>query len=45
MSVAELAAYYKERELGENSGRAEKPRKAYLNIFKTTYCPNWKVFH
>jgi hypothetical protein len=42
MTVAELVAHYKERELGENSGRAEKPRKAYLYIFKNYILPKWE---
>ena len=41
MSVAELVAHYQERELGENSGRAEKPRKAYLYIFNNYVLPKW----
>lgn len=43
MSVAELVAHYTERELGEHSGRAEKPRKAYLYIFKNYILPKWET--
>jgi integrase len=43
MSVAELVTHYTERELGENSGRAEKPRKAYLYIFKNYILPKWET--
>ena len=42
MSVAELVAHYKERELGEKSGKAEKPRKAYLYIFNNYVLPKWE---
>jgi integrase len=43
MSVAELVTHYAERELAENSGRAAKPRKAYLNIFKNYILPKWET--
>ena len=43
MSVAELVTHYAERELAENSGRAAKPRKAYLNIFKNYILPKWRT--
>ena len=43
MSVAELVTHYTERELAENSGRAAKPRKAYLNIFKNYILPKWET--
>lgn len=40
-TVAELVDHYKERELGESSGKAEKPRKAYLYIFNNYILPKW----
>lgn len=40
-SVAELVDHYKERELGTGSGKAEKPRKAYLYIFTNYIIPKW----
>jgi hypothetical protein len=44
MTVVELVMHYKERELGENSGKAEKPRKAYLYIFNNYVLPKWGSF-
>ncbi|MBS1816218.1 MAG: site-specific integrase [Acidobacteria bacterium] len=41
MKVDELVDHYKERELGENSGKVEKPRKAYLYIYKNYILPKW----
>lgn len=41
MTVAELVDHYKERELGEDSGKAAKPRKAYLYIFNNYILPKW----
>jgi integrase len=41
LTVAELVDHYKERELGEDSGKATKPRKAYLYIFKNYILPKW----
>lgn len=41
MTVAELVDHYKERELGESSGKAAKPRKAYLYIFNNYILPKW----
>jgi integrase len=43
MSVAELVTHYTERELAENSGKAAKPRKAYLHIFKNYVLPKWET--
>ena len=43
MSVAELVTHYTERELAENSGKAAKPRKAYLYIFKNYVLPKWET--
>jgi len=43
MSVAELVTHYTERELGEDSGKAEKPRKAYQYIFKNYILPKWEA--
>jgi integrase len=40
-TVRELVEHYKERELGENSGKALKPRKAYLYIFANYILPTW----
>lgn len=40
-TVAELFEHYKERELGEDSGKAQKPRKAYLYIFNNYILPKW----
>jgi integrase len=39
--VMELVEHYKERELGEDSGKAAKPRKAYLYIFANYILPRW----
>jgi integrase len=44
MTVAKLVAHYKERELGEDSGKAAKPRKAYLYIFNNYVLPKWGSF-
>ena len=44
ITVAELATHYTERELGEDSGRAAKPRKAYLYIIKNYILPKWGTF-
>jgi integrase len=44
MTVAELVMHYKDRELGEDSGKAEKPRKAYLYIFNNYVLPKWGSF-
>ena len=41
LTVAELVGHYKERELGEDSGKAAKPRKAYRYIFKNYILPKW----
>jgi len=41
LTVAELVEHYKERELGEDSGKAAKPRKAYLYIFNNYVLPKW----
>lgn len=41
MTVAELIEHYTERELGKDSGKATKPRKAYLYIFKNYVLPKW----
>lgn len=41
LTVTELVNHYRERELGENSGKAEKPRKAYLYIFNNFILPKW----
>jgi integrase len=43
MSVPELVSHYKEHELGENSVRAEKPRKADLSFFKNYVLPKWET--
>ena len=44
LTVAELVEHYTERELGEDSGKATKPRKAYLYIFKNYILPMWGSF-
>lgn len=41
LTVAELVKHYTERELGEDSGKAAKPRKAYLYIFNNYILPKW----
>lgn len=41
LTVAQLVEHYKERELGEDSGKAAKPRKAYLYIFTNYVIPKW----
>jgi integrase len=41
LTVAELVNHYKERELGDDSGKAAKPRKAYLYIFTNYILPKW----
>ncbi|MDE1161319.1 MAG: site-specific integrase [Acidobacteriaceae bacterium] len=40
-TVADFAAQLREEELGPNSGRAEKPRKAYLSILENYILPKW----
>jgi integrase len=44
LTVTELVEHYKERELGEDSGKAAKPRKAYLYIFANYILPRWGSF-
>ncbi|MBS1799564.1 MAG: site-specific integrase [Acidobacteria bacterium] len=41
LTVTELVKHYTERELGEDSGKAAKPRKAYLYIFNNYILPKW----
>lgn len=41
LTVTELVDHYKERELGEDSGKAAKPRKAYLYLFTNYILPKW----
>jgi hypothetical protein len=41
LTVAALVEHYKERELGDDSGKAAKPRKAYLYIFNDYILPKW----
>lgn len=41
LTVVDLVKHYTERELGEDSGKAAKPRKAYLYIFKSYILPRW----
>jgi integrase len=41
MTVEKLVSHYKARELGEDSGKAAKPRKAYLYIFNNYILPRW----
>ena len=41
LTVAQLVEHYTERELGEDSGRAAKPRKAYRYIFANYIIPKW----
>lgn len=41
LTVSELVGHYSEHELGASSGKAEKPRKAYLYIFKNYILPTW----
>jgi integrase len=41
LNVSELVEHYKERELREDSGKAAKPRKAYLYIFANYILPMW----
>jgi integrase len=41
LTVTELVDHYKKRELGEDSGKAQKPRKAYLYIFNNYILPKW----
>jgi integrase len=43
MTVADLVVHYEERELGQDSGKAAKPRKAYLYIFKNYILPKWST--
>ncbi len=40
-TVAELVEHYKEHELGDDSGKAKKPRKAYLYILTNYIVPRW----
>jgi integrase len=44
LTVAELVKHYSERELGDDSGKAAKPRKAYLYIFNNYILPMWGSF-
>lgn len=44
LTVEKLVEHYTERELGQSSGKAEKPRKAYLYIFKNYILPKWGTF-
>src|SRR5262245_840483 len=41
LTVNELVEHYKKHELGEDSGKATKPRKAYLYIFTNYILPKW----
>jgi integrase len=41
LTVAQLVEHYTERELGDDSGKAVKPRKAYRYIFATYIIPKW----
>jgi integrase len=41
LTVAALVEDYKKRELGEDSGRAAKPRKAYFYILNNYVLPKW----
>jgi len=41
MTVAQLVEHYTERELGDCSGKATKPRKAYRYIFNNYILPKW----
>ncbi|SDE86555.1 tyrosine-type recombinase/integrase [Terriglobus roseus] len=41
LTVNQLVDHYSEHELGVGSGKAEKPRKAYLYIFKNYILPTW----
>ncbi|WP_433965992.1 tyrosine-type recombinase/integrase [Tunturiibacter gelidiferens] len=41
LTVAQLVEHYTERELGDSSGKATKPRKAYLYIFANYIIPKW----
>jgi integrase len=41
LTVAQLVEHYTERELGDDSGKALKPRKAYLYIFANYIVPKW----
>lgn len=40
-TVSELFEHYKVHELGDDSGKALKPRKAYLYIFANYILPKW----
>ena len=44
LTVSELFKHYQERELGDDSGKALKPRKAYLYIFNNYLLPRWGDF-
>jgi integrase len=41
LTVSQLVEHYTERELGEDSGKAAKPRKAYRYIFANYIVPRW----
>jgi len=41
LTVAELVKHYEERELGDDSGRAAKPRKSYRYMFANYIVPKW----
>jgi integrase len=41
LTVAKLVEHYREHELGDDSGKAAKPRKAYLYIFNNYILPKW----
>lgn len=41
LTVALLVEHYTKRELGDDSGKALKPRKAYLYIFNNYILPKW----
>jgi integrase len=41
LTVSELVKHYTKRELGDDSGKAAKPRKAYLYIFNNYILPKW----
>lgn len=44
LTMNELVEHYKQRELGDDSGKALKPRKAYLYIFANYILPKWGSF-
>jgi integrase len=41
LTVAQLVEHYTKRELGDDSGKAAKPRKAYRYIFTNYVIPKW----